>query len=1008
MTRQAVIPDTFSPDTDRISSDSINDSSVKEWIVKSFEKPVDVKLFTTINLALKTARLEWVEKFCTVGGHILLIRELARVGFHQDAFASNYPYPAPLRVEILRVLSSLVDTAKGSRVLLSFPGVLDILVQCINRSDPEEFALTLDVLLPFLFADGGPKQLYKAFGRYAAGLGLPFPLSVFAQVLTSVKVLPRYDTFFVFLNGLYSYLSNDFTEQQAIAFEIIESKTGSALAALPPEGLKGCEEQMHAWLMSVAADFNESADLFRDRVRCVGLKDLVNGLKEVPGFGSLLMNLFSILRNQSADIAPLIEFLGNFVLRFRKSLISEQIALKANAQLSFDYANSAEAAANQLTIVDPEFIQGNFTYTILNRVYGYIADQDLAEITFPSPVSQLQQDINTLASHNHRLRVKLTRRKARLASVERERAASHDKADERKKRSEEKKAKFQALIDENAALREQNEQLQIKHQELIEIARAIPNEASRGSLVGIEKVLPQRLVDIGRVLSAFSLLTEKVNLAGLTGDSDLGGLLGELGDLLNSLKQERDTIEANVTSLKKTAREEQVAAESEAGQLRDLATRIISELSADGSATTEAAGTSVAVEEEPPLEEPVRLVQWESVNDSPEWSRIRTEEVTVNRTQLTELFRAGEIPEGHILSPFTARQYEIALKKLQHPMDEIVEAVRQEAFWLGEAALLVLLRLPASAQELQNIANFNGDASTLSEPEQFAVGLHRIPDFRGKARGLIELHRFDVAFDVLLQGLAKFNDGLKKLESATSLRRALAVVLRVGKTLNSGSGGSPAAGFSLNDALEFRFVKTNEKGRRLLHVLIPTLVENGVDIVKVKAEADSLIPASRVSLEGILETLRLALVQLAHRRRVPFVVASSQRVREAIGKVQQVQLTRDRITRSFGVREELLKGSGLFSAFIEFANELNRAVKENTAREGKAAAAGSGATTVAAPQATRIEVDETKSRGLHAAMAGTLRAAGGLRAVNPGPAGAEAESENEFAKAFAKVRKIVQ
>jgi hypothetical protein len=67
----------------------------------------------------------------------------------------------------------------------------------------------------------------------------------------------------------------------------------------------------------------------------------------------------------------------------------------------------------------------------------------------------------------------------------------------------------------------------------------------------------------------------------------------------------------------------------------------------------------------------------------------------------------------------------------------------------------------------------NGDVATLTEPEKFAVRLQRIPDFRGKVRGMIELHLFDIAFDLL-----------NKLDNATNLRCALAVVLQIGNALN--------------------------------------------------------------------------------------------------------------------------------------------------------------------------------------------------------------------------------
>jgi hypothetical protein len=60
--------------------------------------------------------------------------------------------------------------------------------------------------------------------------------------------------------------------------------------------------------------------------------------------------------------------------------------------------------------------------------------------------------------------------------------------------------------------------------------------------------------------------------------------------------------------------------ESEGGQCRDLATRIVSGLTTDGEIVSETTTIDAVVEEEPPLQERVRFLQWDSVVDSTEWT----------------------------------------------------------------------------------------------------------------------------------------------------------------------------------------------------------------------------------------------------------------------------------------------------------------------------------------------------------------------------------------------------
>jgi hypothetical protein len=561
---------------------------------------------------------------------------------------------------------------------------------------------------------------------------------------------------------------------------------------------------------------------------------------------------------------------------------------------------------------------------------------------------------------------------------------------------------LQPTAEKIAALQAHITQLEAKDQELVELARAIPSERARIGFNGSSRILPNHLVDLTRLQTAFSAVTARAK----SRSGDLAAPLAEFASLLNALIQERSAIEANVQDLAKVERAHEATINAQVRQIQEIVKALLAGRAGEGTAGKDGGNAATPTPSAVPVETialgaPTRLLRWEKVDDSDQWKRVRSESVSVDSTELLRLFGSGDIPEGKLLSAFTARQYEIALKKINQSPENIAKAIRSESFGMGEPALLLIWRLPASPQELRNLTEFNGDSSALPDPERLAVELHRIPDFRENLLGMIELHRFDVAFQNTMQGLAKFNDGLKRLKSSPNLHRALSVVLKIGNALNNGTPIGAAPGFALNDVLELRYLKTNDKKVRLLHSLIPALTANGIDIPKVKAEADALVPASRVSLEGILESLKLAEVQLAHRGRTPFVVSSSQRIRDAINKVQEAQIARDRLTEGFGVREEVFKGTSLLQVLIDFAAELTRAAKENAAR---------APTTASAPAAgpgrqdrrptVSVNVDETKSRGLIATMMGTMKAA-----ATPNRVGGQAD--DEFTKAFAKVLKIV-
>jgi hypothetical protein len=1080
-------------------------------MVGALQKNFVPRLLTVATLALKTARFEWVQKFCKSGGHIVLLRELARQTQCHQYFDSNFPYPTETRDQIIAVLMNLVDCKIGSRHVLDFSPSLEILVGSIDWRIPQEFASVLSILSAYLFRQDGPERIYQALARFGAVSGHTSGFHIFQFVLTQTLTVTPHEQFFTFLNGLYSSLSGNPSLQQKLALELIECGVDVAFENVLQEGAKSFAEPLTAFVTAIRADRQDIMDLFGAPIPCGTAEEICAELKHTPAFGALVSSLLSIRRNQPELEIAILGFLTSFVLRYRHGILSGTQDRATVLREAFDYASNPDVSKGEIVLPDNSLVLTNYVYAHLSQTYGFIADEDLRQIEFPAPKSELQDRIEELLAENAHLRHRLMHRKklskkkkaesegnienlrstleARALAAETElhtaltdlaatraqlteiqtirqelAAASSERGEleslvasqageieqlrleiarlrteneeipslhqaiaaanaekealaveqhSRQEQIEEELAAAEARIEE---LQSEAEQIQAKNQELIALARAIPTDATRLLLTSVNQILPARLVGFSQISGLVEQIATKVQAGVSDNDPEVQDLITRLVEMLNAARQERETIVANVESFVKTSREGEAAAASEAGHLREVAGRIISSLTGEGSSGQlgPRAGSGWqpesredgVIDDVSPLEGPVRRFNWTKVPDSLEWSHIRKEDVHVDTAELFRLLGTGNIPDGKLLSPRTERQFQLALKKIGRTPDEIVAAVRRRAFGLGEPAVLAILRLTTSLPELENLLNFNGDAAGLSDPERFAVLLHRIPDFREEARTMIDLHRFDLAITITLQGVMKLTDGLKKLETQSpNLQRAVAVVLRIGNQLNAGTDLGGAAGFVLNDVLELRFTKTNEKGLRLLHVVVGMLAANGIEIAKVKSEADALVPASRVSLEGILASLKLAEVQLAHRPRTPFVLSSSVRVREAIAKVQQTQLAMDRLTHAFGIREELLKGSGLFLLLIAFASELSRAAKENAARHVKIAPIPV-ATPVTADSTEEESADDGKAKGLMVTMSNTLKSSiqrGSFRLAE----GESFTDESAFKKAVSNLWKSV-
>ena len=969
-----------------------------EWIIDELAKNLDVHYIQSIGLSLKTARLEWVDRFCVSGGHILLLRELCGETAYHQTFDNSFRRDPSARNEILKALRFLVDSRHGSHHLLYFTPGIEIIVQAINRLDPEEFELVLHILLPFLFMDHGPMFLYSAFQRLAKLNNHRNPFRIFADSFASKKITKK-GMFFVFLNGFYAAVARDYKMRQKLDFELTECGVCKNLTEMPDEEKEVFNEKCQSFLKAISTDFAEISALFGEPVACANIDDLFTVLKDAPKFGSLLVNLFSIAKNQPDKLKHLIQFLASFLVHYRKTLVTETATFEQATLRAYEYAVTG-GDSDELVVPPASNLSSNMCYQNLSKDFAFTSDEDLKHIELDEKPSPTQTEIAEL--------------KSTITSLQESLEQERRKVEEQTKESEE----VQRLKQELEEVRAENERLHASQQAIAELVQFIPTDMKPLFLqqLDIGTVLPAKPVDYGAAYKLLADLRARINevLAKIAAEGkvtpelqeELETLLKAFEAQLNAMKQERDTIELNTNSMLKTIREERAAANTEFNQIRELQAKIINSLKiaelpqADEEEFT---GELQVIANNPPSA-PTRQFLWERLPDtcqkSKYWQSVISQRPEVKEEEVIELFGIKEIGEGRLLSAHTNAAYEHVLEKLKRPMEEIAKAVREESFSLAEKELLMILHLPISQVEYDNLINFNSDMSPLTQGEKFAVLLHRIPDFRGKVAGVIEHHKFDLEFQVTMQNLNKFSAALEQIKKSKNLNKIIAAVLAIGNTLNGGTARGGASGFALNDLRELRFMKANEKKVKLLNYIATVITREGIDLRDLRAELDRLQTASRLPLSTIMESLKTAQTQLAARPRVPFVVASSRRVLDAMKKVSLVQIEYDKLARAYGVREDLMKHSALIHIILDFSSDLSRALKENAIKVGKPAEP----VRPPKPAAQPVVVDEQKSRGLIESMVNTLTAADASVRYNT----TEGEELTEYQKAFAKVRKIVQ
>lgn len=962
-----------------------------EWLIDEMSKNFSGSLLNTTIINLKTSRLAWVDRFCTSGGHILLLQKLARTTAYSQRFTTSFPYDLSQRADILKALRSTADCRSGSKHMLYFVPGIEILVQAIDKTDIDEFENILYILLPFIFLDHGPINLLNSFKRLAQIYGYKSPFRVFNDVIATFKTKTPM-IFFSFVKGLYDTIAKrSMPDKVRMSLDYEVCHLTETIAKVV-DADKTQFEMLQPVLQTIQTDFIEISELFKgDCFNCTLITDLSSQLENEKTFGTLLANLVSLKRNQAPSHAFVIEFICNFLLSFRKNLVegnSNEQSLK-NA-VKFAQTKSCLATYN---LPESSHLSQNSVYQYLNDQYSFISDEDLHTIAVeddpkPEGKSQEQQEIEDLKEQVRQLQEQLEAQKAATP-------ASNDS---------DKDHEIQRLKDELDEAKAQNEKLQMAHMEIQELVNFIPTDLQAITLKNydLSALIPSSSTNPAATLESIRQLRAKLTASGQPISPELDELLKLIETQLQALIDDRKQIEQNAQNLLKEIREDCKSANSEFNQVIEIQTKIINGVKAG----SEEVGKSSKTDSVQPVESGhaegkaiTKQFCWDKLDEQTavatrEWSESIKAMIKPAEAELDELFSV-EIEEGHLLSSNSIKAYESALQHLERKPEVVITELKTESFKLSEAHLAILYHLPLVQVEIQKINAFNGDVESLPVAEKFAVLLHRIPDWRHKIINMIEHHRFDHDITIALQEIDKFKLALEQLQKSKKFPRILGIILSICNYLNEGTESGACSGFQLNNLRDLKYVKSNKKGVTLLNYIVSILERDHVDLLQLQSELTRLQTASRISVGEIMEKLKRCQTMLASRERTPFVRASSRRIFEAMNIVQKVQDTYDEMARNYGVHEELLKPATLLTIILDFSTDLSRALKDNRLKSPQA------------PSSPSKPIDTTQQRGILTSMKSALEAPVTYAHPKPGQDETGERVLSDFEKAFAKVKKTI-
>jgi hypothetical protein len=165
----------------------------------------------------------------------------------------------------------------------------------------------------------------------------------------------------------------------------------------------------------------------------------------------------------------------------------------------------------------------------------------------------------------------------------------------------------------------------------------------------------------------------------------------------------------------------------------------------------------------------------------------------------------------------------IALRQFKFDAEAVVASVlaMNEAVMPQPEVLLPLLPTDDEAKELEEFLSKPGRCPAMLQlPDRFQALCLNIP----RRHDWIEIWSFMLACEMslvdVLQGLRQFDDAFKCLQSCSSLRSVLLVVLRIGNYVNDGHFSGNAVGITASSLLQFSDIKSGIGDCSLLHIVV--------------------------------------------------------------------------------------------------------------------------------------------------------------------------------------------
>lgn len=266
---------------------------------------------------------------------------------------------------------------------------------------------------------------------------------------------------------------------------------------------------------------------------------------------------------------------------------------------------------------------------------------------------------------------------------------------------------------------------------------------------------------------------------------------------------------------------------------------------------------------------------------------------------------------------------------------------------LDEEKMNSLYTIVPTADEIEAVNEYSGDADELGQTEKFFLTIGTIPNVRERVEIFLFRLRYENQYSEIVRSISLLEQALSCLRSCKSLHRVLEFILALGNYLNGGTNKGGAFAFHLDTLTKLKNMKAADNQMTLLHFLVTQLTSNAAlsQYASFMNECGVVMDASKLELtqlssdinrmNSMVDKLKKQLSTLPRSSRdrfhavlTEFSELSGVQCQSLITRIQSIEKDSKDLITWFGEDGSQMKIEELFTIFTQFVTEVKTIVDE--------------------------------------------------------------------------------